>query len=278
MGLFKAFLSKYWVAVLLAVVPPIAIWYFLQRENKAVEFTILSDIPVVSVQQEYAQGLARTYRSHPINSLHVLDLEVRNSGNRPLERSDYDKPLTFVYSGTVLAPPTVVRAVPVGLPVEFTVVDQNAVRLAPLLLNNGDRFTFRTFLGDRKPTGASVTIAGRVKGIRELLISSREDFQRTWNYWYGIVSGVLASLSGFAILFLVQQAKRFWWFPSLRSVVARAQALENQPADSRRASELAGKLDIANHDYKSNMLFLRLKIESQLRELARLVNVPDRLQ
>ena len=75
------------------------------------------------------------------------------------------------------------------------------------------------------------------------------------------------------------RAKRFWrLFPSLRLVVARAQALEKEPADSRRASELARQLDIASHDYKSNILFLRLKIESQLRELARLIKVPDRLQ
>jgi hypothetical protein len=60
--------------------------------------------------------------------------------------------------------------------------------------------------------------------------------------------------------------------------VARAQALENEPADLRRTSELARQLDIANHDYKSNILFLRLKIENQLRELARFGELPDRLQ
>lgn len=275
----RAFAAKYWVVILLAVVPPLAIWYFFQRETKGLEFTIQSEVPVVSVQQQYADGLALTYRARPINSLHVVDIEVRNSGSRPLERSDYDTPLSFAFSGTILSPPTVVVTKPVGLTVEFTILDQNTLRLTPLLLNGGDHFAFRTLLVDRKLTGPLVTVAGRVKGIRELRVASRKEAERIRSFILGIISGLLGSLSVSASVFLLMRAKRFWrLFPSLRLVAARAQALEKEPADSRRASELARQLDIANHDYKSNILFLRLKIESQLRELARLIKLPDRLQ
>ena len=148
MGSLRAFAAKYWVVILLAVVPPLAIWYFFQRETKGLEFTIQSEVPVVSVQQQYADGLALTYRARPINSLHVVDIEVR-TGREPLERSDYDTPLSFAFSGTVLSLPTVVVTKPVGLTVEFTILDQNTLRLAPLLLNGGDHFAFRTLLVDR---------------------------------------------------------------------------------------------------------------------------------
>ena len=279
MSSLRAFIARYWVAILLAIIPPIAIWYFFQRETRGLKFTIRADVPVVSVQQQYADGLSLAYRSRPITSLHVIDLEVRNSGNRPIERSDYDTPLRFAFSGVVLSLPTVVTAEPAGLSIELDIVNDKTVRLIPLLLNGGNRFVFRTYLVDRQLTGPVVDVLGRVKGVRELLVTTIDGVRRTRSFLLGIIAGLLSSLSFSAVVFILLRAKRFWrLFPSLRLVVARAQALENEPADLRRTSELARQLDIANHDYKSNILFLRLKIENQLRELARFGELPDRLQ
>ena len=159
--------------------------------------------------------------------LHVVDIKVRNSvAVTPGAIRSPGYALSFAFSGTVLSLPTVVVTKPVGLTVEFTILDQNTLRLAPLLLNGEDHFAFRTLLVDRKLTGPLVTVAGRVKGIRELRIASGKEAERIRSFILGIISGLLGSLSVSASVFLLMRAKRFWrLFPSLRLVVARAQAL-----------------------------------------------------
>jgi len=56
-----------------------------------------------------------------------------------------------------------------------------------------------------------------------------------------------------------------------------ARLIQHQ-SHTTRSRLLANELGISRHDFKSNILLLRIKIENQLRTLARLADLPDRDQ
>jgi len=144
----------------------LAAWHYSEKRGLTVYLD--TEIPVVSVNEEFAEDIEVQYRSTPISSLHVLQLTVKNSGNRPIERPDYDTPLSFQYGGAVASSPTLVECNPSSLTPELTVSSPDSVTLQPLLLNARDSFTFRTFILNKRNAVDPVRINGRISGITEI--------------------------------------------------------------------------------------------------------------
>lgn len=57
------FLSKNILALLLAFIPPVILYYFFQRETREFSVTLEAEVPVVSLEKNYADDVKILYRS-----------------------------------------------------------------------------------------------------------------------------------------------------------------------------------------------------------------------
>lgn len=271
------FLKGNILIILLAFVPPIAIWFFFQRDIKDIEISLVSNIPVVSIEKQFSKGIKVQFEDKEISSLRVIDVKIRNAGNRPIERADFDEPLTLHFDGKIIPPVDIVASDPPNLPASIG-TGEHEISIKPMLLNSGDSFILRTKVADASAGGVPVKPISRIKGVKKIVLSEAV----TDKYFYksfalGVFSSIIASISFFALTKLLSRARRL--VVSLPGgIELEISQLEKRSDTSHRASELAELLQISKHDFKSNLLLLRLKIEEQLRQLARLADFGPREQ
>lgn len=261
------FLRKNALTMILAFLPPILIWFFLQKESAALSVSATSETSVISVNSDYSSDIEVFYKKKPIAGLFVADIRVKNEGNRPIEKSDFDKPLTIDFNGEVISPVEIVSTIPDGLPVKVKTAG-NSVEIEPLLINPGDIFSIQVKVIDPAQSKLGIKPTARIKAIKDIAFSpySKED-----NPWYPFVLGVIVSLLvGISLISGIILFKQFKLvsisLPGITLDLTRE--IEANHEISQRMEKMAEKLSISGHDFKGNILFLRLKIESLLRELA----------
>lgn len=208
------------------------------------------------------------HNKKPIKSLYVADIKIKNEGNRPIEKSDFDQPLKFSFNGEVIKPIKVINAIPKGLPVN-AVGSTNTIEINPLLLNPDDNFLIQVKVVN--PTNNELTIEpfARIKSVKEISFNPYSGSNDKWqSFLIGFGSPLLASISLMSLITLFRKLKIV--SISLPGVTLElTRELEADNKIGHRIESLAEQLAISGHDFKSNILLLRLKIESQLRELAK---------
>jgi hypothetical protein len=269
------FLRRNALTIMLAVVPPLLIWFFLQKESTDLSVTVTSKTSVVSLNSDFSDGVEVYHNKKPINGLFVADIKIKNEGNRPIEKADFDTPLKVEFNGEVIKPVKLVSTEPAGLPVDAS-VDKQSVVINPLLINPEDTFHIQVKVVNPENNELDISPSARIRAIKELTFNPYSD---TDDPWYSFVLGIIASL--LAITSLVSSKNLFQQFKlisiSLPGVtVELTKELEANQQISQRMEALAEKLSISGHDFKSNILLLRLKIESLLRELVTLNNIKVR--
>lgn len=276
-GKLLEFAKKNWLIIALAIGPPFLLWFFFQRESFALSAKILADVPVVSVRQEYGSKIEVRYRGAAVDRLRVVEVEVENTGTRPLERSAFDSPLTFDFGSARVTDPVLLRSSPNSLKPKL-LVGSGSIILGPLLLNPGDRFAFRAFILGGETDSSSITVSGRVRGVTQIGLSRDSDNQFLPGVLsvFGAVCGIVISSVSIARLGL--KVSRLTVHLPLGLVVDLTRRLEKDPATAAKSAQLAKELDISRHDAKANLLFLRLRIEAQLRELGRIADLPRQIQ
>lgn len=273
--ILKFFVNN-WLTILLAFIPPIVITYYFQREVHQLDVVLMSNTPVVQIEERYSDGITVLYQTNKIEALNVLELAVRNSGNRPIENNDFKQPLTFTFNGTVLPNPKLLDPAPKSLKPQLKHVKPNTLELQPLLLNQGDYFSFLVYLIDSKAPRSPVDISARVSRIKEPRFRVEADYPGKRTSRTEFLSWLIAALGVvISLISLITLGKRFKevtleFSPSSGSVDIVLRPGETQSA----AQRLAQELNLGGQDYKPNLLLLRIKIEEQLRELANKADFP----
>jgi len=266
------FIKKNALTIALAIIPPILIWYFLQKDSSDLSVTVISESSVVSVDSKFSDGIEIYHNKKPINGLFVADIKIRNNGNRPIEKADFDAPLRLAFNGEVIKPVKLISSDPNGLPV-VTSVDKQSVVINPLLINPDDTFSIQVKVVNPSESELRIEPSARIKSINRLSFQPYSDVETPWySFLLGVIASILAAISVIAGKNLLQQARLI--SISLPGItVELTRELESNQDIGQRMNELAEKLSISGHDFKSNLLFLRLKIESQLREILALNNI-----
>lgn len=271
------FTRKNSMTIALAAGPPILIWYFLQRESTELTATILTDVPVVSIREDFEAAIELRYKGDPVNGLRVVELQLTNTGTQPIERSAFESPVQFTFGSGKVTDPVITRARPESLHPTLRVA-QGGVVLEPLLLNPDDSFVFRSFVvGGVDST--RIKVAGRVRGISSIALRDVPDTESKWPLIFSLVAGILGvMLSMFSAVRLGKKFSRLAKRLPLGRVNRLAERIEEDLGTAARANQFAKELQIAEHDSKANLLFLRIRIESMLRDLARKADIPRREQ
>ena len=272
------FIKSNALIISLAFLPPIIIWIFFQRENRAIIITIEKNVSVVSVDKKYSQGITVKYLANEINSLYVCDITIQNSGNRPIIKTDFDTPITIEFSGKTASMPHTILAEPPSLKPIFQSKTPNFIELKPLLLNPDDKFTFRNIVIDSPDNNPVKNVFGRIKGVKNISIDNKIEGHKNLKeikFWFIFVISILAVIiSSISAAFIF---KRFISSVTLKfpykTTVELSNKLESNPGIAAHTKALAEKLKIDNYDIKSNLLLLRLKIENQLLDLSRKNNL-----
>lgn len=141
--------------------------YLLQRHRKELGYRVLSHTRVVSVEAEVAERVQVLYEGQPVRDVHLVEVEVVNSGNEAIVVQDYEYPLaigTGEKSRVLTA--VLVEAEPEGLPA-WPIISESGdtVRVQPLLLNPGDSFKVRILVSE---FAGAVDVSTRIVGVKEI--------------------------------------------------------------------------------------------------------------
>jgi|SRR5665213_60267 len=278
---FVAFLRNNFLAIVLAILPALGIWYFLQRVHAGLTVEVTSDIPILNIDSTFFDSLDVRYKGTRIATLRSVALKISNSGNRPILRVDFDAPITLRVPGQILGTPQIEHRSPPDLGVVVKEMGPNTITILPLLLNPGDYFSFRLLVADVGGSDTPIYRSGRVVGVKQInFVRATPGTDYGWPFSdFHSILGVLSTVFVAASLRVVTQAV------SVEKLINSARRTRQITAGGLRnvqeqgeVRSLAARLGIAQHDYKSNLLVLRLKIENQLRDLARSRGLSDREQ
>lgn len=262
------FLKKNALTIVLAILPPIVIWFALQKESSDLSITVTSKTSVVSLDSKFSDGIEVFHNKKSIKALYVSDIRFKNEGNRAIEKADFDQPLKVTFNGEVIAPIKVINTEPAGLPVH-AIASTNTVEISPLLLNPDDTFSIQVKVVN--PTDNELTIEpfARIKALKKISFNPYSDSKDNWpEFFLGVAASILGAISVVSGTVLFRRLRIV--SISLPGVTLElARELEADKEIGKRVVNLADQLNISGHDFKSNILLLRLKIESQLRDLAR---------
>ena len=261
----KTFIKSNWLTIFLSFVAPTLIWLYIQKETRELRVSIKASIPVVSLNDQYSDGVEFFYKKEKVTSLDVVEIEVSNTGNTPIRSSDFEKPLELKYNGRVIGDAKIVNQNPSELEVISTITDDGTVLIEPLLLNSEDSFVLRAYISELSQN--NLAVAGRVVGVEKIEITNSDSDKN--NIWLNLVLG---SLIGYFFSALVRSLVAVWKFKSFKSKVRvllkPIGILTDRDIRSEETAELANKLEIDDHDSKTNLLLIRLRIEKLLRQIS----------
>ncbi len=279
MNKLLAFSKNNMVAIVLAIIPPLAIWYFFQRDTRDLSVTLATDVPVISIDRKLAPDIDVRYKGVDVKSLRVVDIVIDNTGNKAIQRNEFDTPLSFTFSGQILGDASLIRSIPHGLSVQFIPRGHNSIELTPLLLNSNDEIAFRVLLGNTTSEQSDVSVDGRIVGVSNIELKRDAAGLAVKGTKYELLFVVLLSL--LSITAVIQIFRRAYELYKIKILWSTMQLEIGQPKSAgtqQQVNSLASTLGISKHDYKSNLLLLRLKIENQLVAIARAADLPDRDQ
>ena len=150
------------VASIIAVILSIIV-YLVTRKKKALSYEVLSEYPLISIDDEIEGKLQVLYGGSPVENVHLLLVKFFNSGNVPITSSDFERPITLQLrdeSKGLFAER--VKASPNNLIVSLR-IDNKVVSVEPVLMNGGDFFTAKVLIGQYS---GSFDVDSRIVGVK----------------------------------------------------------------------------------------------------------------
>lgn len=174
--------------------------FWKQRQRKALSYEILSNTPLLSIEEKIKGKLQIIFDGNSVENVHLIEVKLVNSGNEPIKPSDYERPinLTFGEDSRVLTS-EVIETIPDNLKMELY-TDEKSVKLSPILLNGGDSFTLKMIVSQFKIGDDDIKVDGRIAGVKKITLPDESRLLIIL-----MVSGVLLSIIGFVGLIINKQ-------------------------------------------------------------------------
>lgn len=180
-----------------AIVVSFAIYQW-QRQRRALTYHVKSAYPLLKSTEELQGRLIVQVDGVAVRNIDLMFIEVQNSGNHPISRTDFDVPFAIVFEPPAHIISAVVDAeAPDNLGVALE-VEEKKVILNPMLLNPGDKFTLKLLLSS---DSGKYAVLGRVVGVKEISESRPRD-----SYGWVAFLGLALVLGG--LLFAVANAPK----------------------------------------------------------------------
>lgn len=153
---------------LVAIVISIII-YFLQRQKKALSYSLVSITNLLTDHEEFEGKLQVLYEGQSAKNISLVILKFINSGNVPITSNDYERQLSILFGeDSKILSAVVIEMEPKNLGAD-AIVDHNRIRIKEILLNPKDAVTLKILASDFD----RFVIDGRIIGVKEI-----DDFGR----------------------------------------------------------------------------------------------------
>jgi hypothetical protein len=148
---------------IIAIIVSVTI-YFLQRTTKALEYEVFSGPVILNAGQFRGKGIQVSLNGVALHDPHLVVLIVRNNGNVPIKRDDFEKPLRVEFPGNnKILSAEVAHKDPEDLQVSLD-VKQKFILIRPLLLNDKDWMVIQVLIdGSSNPQ-----MSGRIAGVHSI--------------------------------------------------------------------------------------------------------------
>jgi len=159
-------------------------------------------------------GLQVTFKGIAIDNPHLCTFTIRNSGNVPIKKDDYEQPITVGFVPGAQHPRFPVRIVafepagkdPESLRPSVTLSQEGTMIFEPMLLNPGDSVTLRVLL-DQCFDRERVDVNARIVGVGRVTIETLPRFPMK-----SFVAGVGLTVAGMISFVYNEQILAYPWF------------------------------------------------------------------
>jgi hypothetical protein len=172
------------------------ILYLRQRRRRALTYEVLSCTSLISQPEEAEGYLQIVFGEQRVQQVHLLMIRITNSGNQPIESTQYERPLTLcVKEPARILTAEVVETNRSGLLKELLPggADEWQSRLPPdlaldtnlrmipvrrILLNGGDSLVIKMLVSEYKP--GDFSLDGRVVGVNDIEKTKRRPWLQSF--------------------------------------------------------------------------------------------------
>jgi hypothetical protein len=184
--------------------------YYLSRQSKEVQIIVDSTSPLVSINPEASGHIQISYDGQLVTNVQLVQLRILNSGNQPIQTTDYSRPITISFSpDDKILDMSIINSEPSNIGMALSALTPYQANVLPVLLNSGDSVTIRFIVVETRtdPIVNHLHVDGRIVGIQQINLTSLPDTQSKTNVtlmYMAIISGlstlVLAILTSSTIL------------------------------------------------------------------------------
>jgi len=181
-----------------------AVVYLLQRRRKQLGYRVLARTRVISVEEQVQEEVVIAFRGALVRDVHLVMVELVNSGNQPIVPDDYHRPLRIdLGEGSRVLSVDVAESKPEGIGASPSLAEsRGAVEINPVLLNPGDSLRLKMLVSQ---FSGSVDVSGRVVGVKEIRYLGADGFPRGLAWWAPAALAASAS-AGVLVQLLFQGA------------------------------------------------------------------------
>jgi hypothetical protein len=198
-GTMDKLLGKNWpmLIILALVIIALSMASRISSSNlpgKGLQFTTLFKVPMESAADNASQALKMTAGGKPVDKPFLSTIVIRNTGNIPIKKEDYDTPIMVSVSNDSSIVQVRYQMAPPEINAELTVSPKKAT-LSPALLNPEDQVTIQVFSAGGRP---EFEMGARIKGVK-VLHSETIYAEHPWGK-LGILDNVMFTLMLFYII------------------------------------------------------------------------------
>jgi hypothetical protein len=147
------------LAIFVAIVIPI-----LQIRKKRLAYYILTETPLLSVDEEIKGKIKIKYDRKNIQNMYLVVLRIENIGNVDIASSDYEQPLTFSFPNSEIVSAEVIDVSPSSLKPAIS-QELSKIKINPILLNRKDYFVCKSLMSKYE---GQINVDARIIGIKEV--------------------------------------------------------------------------------------------------------------
>jgi len=155
--------------------------YYKSRKTKKLSYKIITDEPLLTVDEELQGKIKVLYENNPIEDISLLIIKFLNNGNEPIKSDDFEEPVTISFGPNVGVLSTeLTNANPSTIKARLN-SENDKIIIEPLLLNKGDSITIKMLLTGSKldchiPSHANIAAYGNAHPFHaetDLMLQSR---------------------------------------------------------------------------------------------------------
>jgi hypothetical protein len=165
---------------LLGLTAPFIIYYLtIRRQRKGLSYEVISAAPVVNVRPEMSSRVKVYLDDQLIRDVHVVIVNIRNSGNVPIKSEDFESPISISFGESSRVIETSCEKADPGDVTPALEQEEGGVLISPLLLNPGDYIRLRALVIQKY---IQMTVSARIAGVKrvtEIPLDVRGDSRRS---------------------------------------------------------------------------------------------------